>query len=190
MIRSFVAFFLCLFCIHLSAQEKLDKDLVRITVPYVDCEGMEQQGEIICNKAIEQDLREIFQELFENRYPIERISLISEYDNGDERSMSANNTSCYCYRTINGQNTLSKHARGMAVDVNPLYNPCVHVKTGKVEPASGKRYAYNRQRLKANGKLKVSLIDRHDLCYRLFTAHGFKWGGDWKNKKDYQHFEK
>lgn len=190
MIRSFVAFFLFLFCIHLSAQEKLDKDLVRITVPYVDCEGREQQGEMICNKAIEQDLREIFQELFENRYPIERISLISEYDNDDERSMSANNTSCYCYRTINGQKTLSKHARGMAVDVNPLYNPCVHVKTGKVEPASGKKYAYNRQRLKVNGKLKVSLIDKNDLCYRLFTAHGFKWGGDWKNKKDYQHFEK
>ena len=28
-----------------------------------------------------------------------------------------------------------------------------------------------------------------DLCHRLFTQHGFRWGGSWKNSKDYQHFE-
>lgn len=177
-------------CLSVLAQETLSKELVRISIPYVDCEGRKQMGEIICNKEIEQDLKEIFQELFENRYTIERISLISEYGNDDERSMSANNTSCYCYRTINGQKTLSKHARGMAVDVNPLYNPCVNLRTGKIEPASGKKYAHDRQNLKKSGKLKVKVIDHDDLCYRLFKAHGFRWGGDWKTKKDYQHFEK
>lgn len=28
-----------------------------------------------------------------------------------------------------------------------------------------------------------------DLCFRLFTEAGFEWGGDWTNRKDYQHFE-
>ena len=32
-------------------------------------------------------------------------------------------------------------------------------------------------------------ITRDDLCCRLFLEHGFNWGGDWENSKDYQHFE-
>jgi len=27
------------------------------------------------------------------------------------------------------------------------------------------------------------------LCFKLFTAAGFEWGGDWTTRKDYQHFE-
>ena len=31
---------------------------------------------------------------------------------------------------------------------------------------------------------------REDLrCYTLFTEKGFEWGGDWTDRKDYQHFE-
>jgi hypothetical protein len=33
-------------------------------------------------------------------------------------------------------------------------------------------------------------ITKGDLCYKLFIKHGFSWGGEWKSKKDYQHFEK
>ena len=32
-------------------------------------------------------------------------------------------------------------------------------------------------------------IDHEDLCFKLFTEHGFEWGGDWEDRKDYQHFE-
>ena len=32
-------------------------------------------------------------------------------------------------------------------------------------------------------------ITRDDLCCQLFLEHGFNWGGDWENSKDYQHFE-
>ena len=34
------------------------------------------------------------------------------------------------------------------------------------------------------------MIDRNDLCYRLFVKHGFTWGGSWRSLKDYQHFER
>jgi hypothetical protein len=33
------------------------------------------------------------------------------------------------------------------------------------------------------------MIMRGDRVWRAFTAHGFRWGGDWKSLKDYQHFE-
>lgn len=157
-----------------------------LTVQYVDFEGRTQQGMLICNKAISKDLREIFDELYKAKYPIERIRPISEYGNDDERSMQANNTSCYCYRTVEGSSKLSKHARGMAIDVNPLYNPCVKRKkdgTLLVQPSTGKAYV-NRSK---SFKYKIT---QQDLCYRLFTKHGFKWGGAWRSLKDYQHFEK
>ena len=99
-----------------------------LQVQHIDFQGRSQQGVIICNTAIAKDLQEIFSELYRQKYPIERIRPISDYDNDDERSMQANNTSCYCYRPIAGSTKLSNHARGMAIDINPLYNPCVRRK--------------------------------------------------------------
>ncbi len=157
-----------------------------LTVKHIDGEGVTHEGVLVCNKAISKDLREIFDELYEAGYPIERIRPISEYDNDDERSMQANNTSCYCYRAVKGSKKLSKHARGLAVDINPLYNPCVRRKndgTLWVQPSTGKPYV-NRSK---SFKYKIT---KQDLCYRLFIKHGFKWGGAWRSLKDYQHFEK
>ena len=34
------------------------------------------------------------------------------------------------------------------------------------------------------------MIKKGDACYKAFTSRGWKWGGNWKNSKDYQHFEK
>jgi hypothetical protein len=157
-----------------------------LQLKYIDFAGQTQQGVMICNKAISNDLREIFAELYKAKYPIERIRPISEYGNDDEQSMQANNTSCYCYRTVEGSSKLSKHAQGMAIDVNPLYNPCVRRKkdgTLLVQPSTGKPYV-NRSK---SFKYKIT---QRDLCYRLFVKHGFKWGGAWRSLKDYQHFEK
>jgi len=157
-----------------------------LQVQHVDFQGKTQQGIIICNRAIAQDLREIFSELYRRKYPIERIRPISEYGDDDERSMQANNTSCYCYRPIEGSTKLSNHALGRAIDVNPLYNPCVRRKkdgTLLIQPATGRPYVDRSKSFKYK-------ITTKDLCYRLFIQHGFRWGGSWRSLKDYQHFEK
>ena len=161
-------------------------ELDTLQIQHVDGNGRTQQGILICNKVIANDLREIFAELYKAKYPIERIRPISEYDNDDERSMRANNTSCYCYRVVEGSTKLSKHAQGLAIDINPLYNPCRRrTKNGRwcVEPATAVPYCDRTKTFR--GK-----IDRQDLCYRLFTARGFTWGGNWRTLKDWQHFEK
>ena len=157
-----------------------------LKVRHIDAEGVTHEGVIVCNKQIANDLREIFAELYKAKYPIERIRPISEYGNDDETSMRANNTSCYCYRTVEGSTKLSKHARGLAVDINPLYNPCVKRKkdgTLLIQPATGKPYVDRRKSFRYK-------ITEQDLCYRLFIRHGFRWGGAWRSLKDYQHFEK
>ena len=160
-------------------------DLRLLHVLHVDAEGHEHEGEMVCNKAIAQDLLHIFRRLYEARYPIERMRLIDDYDADDERSMTDNNTSCFCFRQIAGSKKLSKHSLGLAVDINPLYNPCVR-QTAKggttIQPAAGRRYA-------DRSKKSPYKIEKGDLCYRLFTEHGFTWGGSWRSVKDYQHFE-
>lgn len=162
-------------------------DLRYLTVLHYDLEGRVRKGELVCNKAIAQDLIEIFQALYDARYPIEKMRLIDEYDGDDERSMADNNTSCFNFRKVSGTKSLSKHAYGRAIDINPLYNPYVRTVKGKqkVEPANATTWAKNRT--KAHHK---TIITADDLCVKLFKQHGFRWGGDWKRSKDYQHFDK
>lgn len=161
-------------------------DLRYLELSYVDFEGHEHLGQMVCNRHIADDLLYIFRRLYEARYPIASMRLIDDYGADDARSMAANNTSCFCYRRVVGSTALSKHSRGMAVDVNPLYNPCVYVRSGRVLPPEGRTYAHGRDRRKdIPGKIDVT-----DLCYRLFVSRGFRWGGAWRSLKDYQHFEK
>ncbi len=162
------------------------QELAYVHVLHYDFNGNVKEGELVCNQAIARDLTEIFQELYRWKYPIEKIRLVDEYGGNDERSMEDNNTSCFNYRVISGTTRLSNHSYGTAIDINPLYNPYVVTRsdgTTSIQPANGTAYADR------NAEFSYK-IDHEDLCYRLFTQHGFTWGGDWKNTKDYQHFEK
>ena len=160
-------------------------ELRYLQVLYYDFDGVERQGDLVCNIAIAEDLLDIFKKLHEAHYPIACVRLIDDYGANDELSMAANNTSCFCFRVVEGSKTLSKHAKGMAIDINPLQNPCVRKKGGKtiVQPSAGASYANRSRRFDHK-------IGKQDLAYRLFTEHGFKWGGSWRSVKDYQHFEK
>lgn len=161
------------------------EDLSYVHVLHYDFEGQVQEGELICNQAIAQDLVDIFYELYESQYPIEKIRLIDEYNADDEASMADNNTSCFNYRTVSGRTKLSNHSYGLAIDINPLYNPYVRTKDGKelISPDNAVPYADRS----ADFPHK---IDKNDLCYKVFMEYGFTWGGAWNSSKDYQHFEK
>lgn len=156
-----------------------------VGVLYVDFQGETQTGELICNKGIAKDLAEIFKELYENQYPIDKIRLVDEYNADDDLSCLDNNTSCFNFRVVGGTNNLSKHALGLAIDINPFYNPYVTYPNGveHISPPGSEPYGDRS----ADFPHK---IDYEDLCYQLFKAHGFSWGGDWKSLKDYQHFQK
>ena len=143
------------------------------------------EGELICHKDIADDLLAIFQELYKAAYPIERMVLIDEYDADDEASMRANNTSAFNVRYASGMKRLSSHSTGMAIDINPLYNPLVRYREGQTRVFPTTAAAYMDRT-----KYFPYKIEKGDLCYRLFKKYGFSWGGDWRSSKDYQHFEK
>ena len=164
-----------------GAKISLD-DLSYIRLLHYDFEGNIKQGELIINKALAKEVTEIFYKLFLEKYPLASVRIIDDFDADDEASMSANNTSAFNYRLISGSNKLSKHGSGTAIDINPLYNPCIN-KSGNVEPASGKPYT-------DRSKTFAGKIDKNDLAYKLFKEAGWTWGGNWSSLKDYQHFEK
>ena len=162
------------------------EDLRYVHILHYDFDGNVAEGELICNAAIAQDLVEIFYELYRSEYQLERVRLIDEYDGDDIASMEDNNTSCFNYRVVEGTSSLSKHAYGLAIDINPFYNPYVTYNgdgSEKVSPAAAAFYADRS----ASFAYK---IDEEDLCYKLFLDHGFIWGGNWNSSKDYQHFQK
>ena len=161
-------------------------DLRYLSLLYNDFNGDTKTGEMICNKDIAQDVIEIFYELYKSGYQLESVKLIDEFGGDDNASMLANNTSCFNYRVVAGTTRLSNHARGLAIDINPFYNPYItYNKDGSVNisPAGSEAYADRS----ASFPYK---IDDSDLACKLFKSHGFTWGGDWNSVKDYQHFER
>ncbi len=162
------------------------EELCYLHILHYDFHGNSTEGELICNVSIAQDLAEIFYELYRNEYQLEKVLLIDEYDGDDDASMEDNNTSCFNYRPMTENSSLSYHAYGLAVDINPLYNPYISYTvdgTETIAPASAQPYADRSARFPYK-------IDTDDLCYKLFIQHGFTWGGNWNNVKDYQHFQK
>lgn len=170
----------------------LRADLRYLTCLHITADGHTVVGEMVLNKRIANTVLGILRQLYEAHYPIERMRLVDDYDASDERSMTANNSSAFNFRFISGTRRVSNHGYGLAIDINPLYNPMVITKTSTLngkkrtsiitEPAAGKRYA-------DRGKKFPYKITRNDLCCRLFREAGFIWGGDWPKRKDYQHFE-
>ena len=160
-------------------------DLSYVHVLYVDFNNETKEGELICANSLAKDFVEIFAKLYEAGYQLQEISLVDKYGADDDASCEANNTSAFNYRVVDGSTKLSKHSYGRAIDINPMINPYVTFKTGvpSTKLACSQPYIDRSQEFSHK-------IDENDLCYKLFKEHGFTWGGDWKNVKDYQHFEK
>lgn len=160
-------------------------DLRYVVVKYINFNNEECEGELIVNVKVADDVLNIFKELYDASYQIEKINLIDKYDANDDESMQNNNTSAFNFRMIDGQETISDHSYGIAIDINPLYNPYVRSGFGNrnVLPVNGTAYADRSNEFEHK-------IVKGDLCYNTFAKYGWKWGGEWESPTDYQHFYK
>jgi hypothetical protein len=148
-----------------------------LTVQYYGFDGKLHLGQIVLNRNVVQDIKEIFEFIKETKFPVDKVTPISAYNWSDDESMKDNNTSAFNYRFISGSRVISQHAYGNAIDINPLQNP--YVKNGKYLPDES---SYNIN--------KPGTITPWSGIVKEFKKRGWIWGGDWKSLKDYQHFEK
>lgn len=160
------------------------EDLRYLQVLHCDVDGNSIVGEMVCAATIAKDVLDIMKQLYVAAYPIEKMRLVDYYGGDDEASMRDNNTSCFNQRSITAGGRISKHSYGLAIDINPRYNPYYKVRGKAIIRPEGSEEFLDRK------IVTPYTIRKGDLCYRLFKKHGFYWGGDWLGSKDYQHFEK
>ena len=161
-------------------------DLRYLRVLHNTIDGCVRTGEIIVHDLIAEDVCAIMKELYEAEYPIEQMRLIDDYNGSDDESMDDNNSSGFNYRMVRGTHRLSKHAMGLALDINPLYNPYITQREGGSEwvvPKNGEKYTDRT----ADIPMKIT---KDTLIYKIFTEHGFRWGGTLYGSPDYMHFDR
>ncbi len=156
-----------------------------LRIPYRDFNKRPQMGEMITARSVARDVLATFTEMYcSGEFLIEKMKLIDHYDGSDPLSMDDNNTSSFnCRLTSNGKR-LSEHSFGKAIDINPVQNP--YVRKGVTLPKSGHPYNTTRKRQQPH----PGMITENDIVTRAFNKIAWKWGGNWRNSKDYQHFSK
>ena len=157
--------------------ESIIADVRLVDVYYYGFDEKLHKGQLVVHKEVVLDIIEIFELIRETRFPINKVIPISKYSWSDEKSMLDNNTSAFNYRYISGTRVISKHASGLAIDINPKLNP--YIKNGTSVPAN---CIYDTT--------KAGTISANSELVKEFKKKGWKWGGDWTSLKDYQHFEK
>lgn len=155
--------------------------LAYLQLPFIDPKGVDRRGELIVHADVAKQVTAIFQQLYLQGFPIEKMQLVADFKASDPASMSANNTSAFnCRANTSDPSRFSKHSYGKAIDINPRWNP--YVRKSLVLPKNGKAFVDRSLDL-------PGMIDKTSICYRLFKRHGWRWGGDWRTLKDYQHFQ-
>lgn len=139
-------------------KEEIEKEIVSLLIEYIDYNEEKQTGTIEVNKNIAENVVGVFKDLYEIKFPINKID--KSYQRPDEDIIMDNITTGYNFRFVMGTDKLSKHAKGYAIDLNPKVNPAKPSKISHVYDETIER-----------GKITPDIIN-------LFKKWGFKWGGE------------
>jgi hypothetical protein len=137
----------------------------------------------VVHHRVARDVRWVFGRLFEARFRIERIALPARYrpQRPIDWLSTRNVTAAFnCRPATENPGSLSQHAYGWAIDVNPLQNPYVRG-DGTVLRRAAAPY-------RDRGRHRRGMIRADGVVVRAFAAIGWSWGGDWRSIKDYMHF--
>lgn len=153
------------------------KQLQLIDVQYYSTDGKVHQGQILTNKKLVSKLIALFLFMKQVKFPIAHAIPVVKYNWDDNLSMQANNTYSFCYRDP----SYSKHAWGMAIDINPFFNPLRWKK--------GYEYRQNKPVGAIYDSTKAGTFYISNPVVAEFKRLGLRWGHNFKHKYDDHHFE-
>lgn len=156
-------------------------NLLYIRLSYWGFDHQSHHGVLIMNKIVSSEVVAIFQALYQQHFPIARMQPISDFHGDDVAAMVANDTSGFDCRLMTQESDYSAHAYGTAVDINPLLNP--YISGSVILPLQARKYVMRKPAY-------PGMIANQSAIYQFFHQKGWRWGGDWVELKDYQHFEK
>lgn len=159
----------------------------RLKVVEVSFEGFDDevnQGSFLVLDIIAKQVEELFKELRQIEFPIQKILPMEKFGGDDVLSMEANNSSAFNGRLVARTNRWSSHAYGVAIDINPIQNPYLLLNKQRelveVIPPEGKSFLDRTDQRKGMVEEIVPIL----------ANYGFtEWGGNWKDKPDYHHFQ-
>lgn len=155
-------------------------DLVHLDLRHVAADGTVGQGRLTVHRDVADDVVRIFAAMYDRRLPISSIRPAAEFNGDDDAMMAVNNTSGFNCRAVVGGSGWSRHALGRAVDINPLVNP--YVRGAVVLPPAGVEWT-------DRARYEPGMLRGGDGVVDLVRAAGWRWGGDWRSLKDYQHID-
>jgi hypothetical protein len=160
------------------APKNVIESLVLLDIEYISLDNKIHRGQIMVNKSVENEVKQFFKLLLQDKFIIEKMIPTTKYDWDDDKSMEDNNTSGFNYRFIANSNKLSNHALGKAIDVNPKWNPVIY-SNGKVLPKGGTR-----------DKGRPGTFQKNSRGVTYLISKNWNWGGEYKSFKDWHHFDK
>lgn len=154
-------------------------ELAYITVSHWGFDEEFHTGEMIVNAAWAEEIVEVFRKLHEARFPIEQMRVIRLEEIDAPPTGDGNDTTSFVCRPAVGSGNWSRHAYGLAIDINPFHNP--YLKGDLVLPELASFYAVRDAR-------HPGVITADDVVVSAFAEIGWPWGGNWNTLKDYMHF--
>lgn len=154
-------------------------DLRYVTAGFWGFDGRPHRGELILHHEVADDIVSVLADLYQARFPIEEMRVVTQADLDADPTGDGNNTASFVCRPVVGGSRFSEHAHGLAIDLNPFQNP--YVKGDLVLPELATSYL-DRDRLRAG------MVMDGDVAVEAFAQVGWGWGGRWSSLKDYQHF--
>ncbi|NNC80085.1 MAG: M15 family metallopeptidase [Acidimicrobiales bacterium] len=140
-------------------------------------DGLAHTGELLTNREWVDELIDIFRQLYEWDYPIEEMRITTQADLDAHPTGDGNNTGSFGCRPAVGSTNWSRHAFGLAIDINPFHNP--YVRGDLILPELAESYLDRDQ-------ARVGMLNARIVT--LFDDIGWGWGGRWTNSSDWMHF--
>lgn len=189
-------------------------DLVSVELP--------RDGKLIVHRLVAEEVRSALAEALAAGFVIERAAPVEVFGGSDDASMASNNSSGFNCRPITVSVAIgatppppkfSVHSCGLAIDLNPLWNP--YLKPKNVSAFTEWKTTHEGLTLRAycleiiercvvlppTGVDQLSAnqpgtITASSPVVTAFTKRGWTWGGTWpaspedRVRTDAQHFEK
>jgi hypothetical protein len=155
------------------------EDLRHVTLSFWGFDERPHTGELIVHAEWADEVVEVFRRLFDERYPVEEVRVVSAAELEGTPTGDGNVTSAFVCRPARGSTAWSQHAYGLAVDINPFQNP--YRRGDRVLPELAAAYldrAHDRPGMLHEGSAAV----------QAFDAIGWGWGGRWTSLEDHMHF--
>jgi len=151
--------------------QEIIEALVLVDVDYRGFNNEIYKGQVVIHKDLESSITEVFRRILsETNFLMTSVSPLSMFNWNS--SAKNNNSGAFDPRLIANSDEISDHAFGAAIDINPLLNPWVQ------EDSENSFYNPN----------KKGTLEAYSKVVKIFEEEGWKWGGNWKNSKDWQHF--